>query len=61
MWGEILDIMESNKDKYSGITDRVVGQVWDSIADVTEIPIGFPIAVFPKNKLMQKLVRSLLE
>ncbi|XP_029166409.1 uncharacterized protein LOC114937157 [Nylanderia fulva] len=61
MWGEVLDIMESNKEKYSGIADRIVGQVWDSIADVTEIPIGFPIAVFPKNKIMQKLVRSLLE
>lgn len=61
MWGEALDIMESNKDKYSGIADRIVGQVWDSIADVSEIPIGFPIAVFPKNKLMQKLVRTLLE
>ncbi|XP_070156868.1 uncharacterized protein [Polyergus mexicanus] len=61
MWGEALDLMESNKDKYSGIADRIVGQVWDSIADVNEITIGFPHAVFPKNMMLQSVLRKYLE
>lgn len=61
MWGEALDLMESNKERYSGIADRIVGQVWDSIADITELPIGFPRAVFPKNKMLQSLLQKYLE
>ncbi|XP_011266614.1 uncharacterized protein LOC105257586 isoform X1 [Camponotus floridanus] len=61
MWGEALDLMESNKEKYSGIVDRIVGQVWDSIADVREIPIGLPHAVFPKNVMLQSMFRKYIE
>ncbi|KAL6444499.1 hypothetical protein ACFW04_001970 [Cataglyphis niger] len=61
MWGEALDLMENNKEKYNGITDRIVGQVWDSIADVSEISIGFPRAVFPKNMMLQSMLRKYLE
>lgn len=61
MWGEALDLMESDKEKYSGIADRIVGQVWDSIADVIQIPIGFPRAVFPKNIMLQSMLRKYLE
>ena len=61
MWGEALDLMESDKEKYSGIADRIVGQVWDSIADVMQIPIGFPRAVFPKNIMLQSMLGKYLE
>lgn len=61
MWGEALDLMESNKEKYSGIADRIVGQVWDSIADVREIPLGLPHAVFPKNIMLQSMFRKYIE
>jgi len=61
MWGEALDLMESNKEKYSGIVDRIVGQVWDSIADVREITIGLPHAVFPKNVMLQSMFRKYME
>ncbi|XP_072755960.1 uncharacterized protein L(2)k09913 [Anoplolepis gracilipes] len=61
MWGEVLDLMESNREKYSGIADRIVGQVWDSIADVSQIPIGFPRAVFPKNVMLQTMLQKYLE
>ncbi|XP_028049680.1 uncharacterized protein LOC105839005 [Monomorium pharaonis] len=61
MWGEALDLIESNKDKYGNITDRVVGQVWDSIADVSQIAIGFPRAVFPKNIVLQSMLRKFVE
>lgn len=61
MWGEALDLMQSNKEKYSGIADRIVGQVWDSIADVREIPIGVPHAVFPKNIMLQSMFQKYIE
>ena len=61
MLGEALDLMQSDKEKYNNITDRIVGQVWDSIADVIEIPIGFPRAVFPKNMMLQSMLRKYIE
>lgn len=61
MWGETLDLIESSKDKYSTVTDRIVGQVWDSIADVSQIPIGLPRAVFPKNMIMQSMLQKYVE
>lgn len=61
MWGEALDLIRSNKDKYNSVTERIVGQVWDSIADVTHIAIGFPPAVFPKNMVLQSMLRKYVE
>ncbi|XP_020290387.1 uncharacterized protein LOC109857974 isoform X2 [Pseudomyrmex gracilis] len=61
MWGEALDLIHSDKEKYNNITDRIVGQVWDSIADVMQIPIGFPTAVFPKNLVLQSMLRKYVE
>lgn len=61
MWGEALDLIESNRDKYNNVTDRIVGQVWDSIADVSHIAMGFPRAVFPKNMMLQSMLRKYVE
>ncbi|XP_011876291.1 PREDICTED: uncharacterized protein LOC105566696 [Vollenhovia emeryi] len=61
MWGEALDLIESNRDKYSNVTDRIVGQVWDSIADVSQIAIGLPRAVFPKNTVLQTMLQKYVE
>ncbi|EZA50570.1 hypothetical protein DMN91_004143 [Ooceraea biroi] len=61
MWGEALDLIQNDKEKYSNITDRIVGQVWDSIADVGQIVIGFPQAVFPKNMVLQSMLKKYLE
>lgn len=58
MWGEVLVKMAAELPKYQPVIDRVVGQIWDSAADITEIPVGMPIAVFPKNVVMQKALRK---
>ncbi|XP_066999131.1 transmembrane protein 53-B isoform X2 [Anabrus simplex] len=52
-WGEALVKMNQDKEIYKPILDRIVGQIWDSAADITEIPIGFPKALFPKNPVLQ--------
>ena len=43
------------------VMDRIVAQVWDSAADISEITIGVPAAVFPKNQIMQKTLRAYME
>ncbi|XP_059061055.1 uncharacterized protein LOC131853970 [Achroia grisella] len=61
IWGEVMNHVMNNKDRYLPVLDRVVAQVWDSAADVSEISIGVPAAVFPKNKIMQKTLRAYME
>lgn len=61
MWGEVLDLIQDDKEKYTSIKDKIVGHVWDSAADVNEIPIGMPRALFPNNIVMQILLRKYIE
>lgn len=61
MWGEVLDIMQNNPQKYNNIINRIVGQVWDSVADVSELSIGIPRAVFPKNEMLQNMLQKYME
>ncbi|XP_030034997.2 uncharacterized protein LOC115450962 isoform X1 [Manduca sexta] len=58
VWAELLVHTTHNKARYQPILDRVAAQIWDSPADVYEIPIGLPSAIFPKNKIMQKTLRA---
>ncbi|XP_026751583.2 uncharacterized protein LOC128199942 [Galleria mellonella] len=61
VWSEGLVYAMKNKEKYMPVLDRVAAQIWDSAADVTEIPYGFPAAVFPNNKFMQNAMRVYIE
>ncbi|CAK9819725.1 hypothetical protein ANTPLA_LOCUS10350 [Anthophora plagiata] len=61
MWGEVLDLVQSNRQKYCNVMDRIVGQVWDSLVYVTGIPLGIPRAVFPKNEMLQGILQKYLE
>ncbi|XP_021207818.1 uncharacterized protein LOC101742817 [Bombyx mori] len=58
VWAELLVHSLENKERYQPVLDRVNAQIWDSPADVYEIPIGLPNAVFPKNKILQKALRA---
>lgn len=53
LWGECLVHIDRDMGKYQAILDRTVGQLFDSAADVSEIHIGMPKAIFPKNSKMQ--------
>uniref|UniRef100_A0A1A9WHX6 Transmembrane protein 53 n=1 Tax=Glossina brevipalpis TaxID=37001 RepID=A0A1A9WHX6_9MUSC len=57
-FGEIMLQMSENMDRYSNVLSRIWCQIWDSAADITEIPIGLPKAIFPKNLRMQNALRS---
>ncbi|XP_075168942.1 transmembrane protein 53-like lethal (2) k09913 isoform X1 [Haematobia irritans] len=56
--GEIMLQMSRDMERYTPILDRVICQVWDSAADITEIPIGVPKSIFPKNQSMQNALRN---
>ncbi|XP_026470972.1 transmembrane protein 53-A-like [Ctenocephalides felis] len=58
VWGECLVHISQNPKLYNPLLQRIAGQIWDSAADITEIPIGTPKAVFPKNKVLQTALRK---
>lgn len=58
MWGEVLVKIACDHERYEKIVNRFEGQVWDSVADITEICIGVPLAVFPKNMVLQNALKQ---
>jgi hypothetical protein len=58
VWSEALVQLAAEQNRYQHILDRIVGQVWDSAADITELPTGFPFAVFPRNKVLQSALKQ---
>ncbi|XP_060806199.1 uncharacterized protein LOC106136566 [Amyelois transitella] len=59
--GEMCVEVMKDKERLQPAMDRVVAQVWDSAADISELTIGVPAAVFPKNRIMQKTLRAYME
>lgn len=58
IWGECLAEMEKDRQRYQTVVDRIMGQIWDSAADISEIPIGVPKALFPRNPRLQTALRN---
>lgn len=58
MWGECLAHMDKDRKKYQPVVDRIIGQIWDSAADITEIPVGVPKALFPRNPKLQVALKK---
>lgn len=57
-WGEVMVHMAREMEKYQPVLDRIIAQVWDSAADITEIPVGVPKALFPRNDTLAKALKS---
>lgn len=58
LWGECLVHILRDLPTYQVVLDRVKGQIWDSAADITEIPEGVPRAMFPRNPTLQNALRK---
>lgn len=58
VWGEVLVNIASERERYAHVVDRIAAQIWDSAADITEISVGLPLAVFPRNTVMQAALRQ---
>lgn len=57
-WGEVLVRFSQEPQRFQHILDRIIGQVWDSAADISEISYGFPMALFPKNQVLQNAMKQ---
>lgn len=58
VFGEVMVHMNKDLKKYEPLMERVIGQIWDSAADITEIPVGVPKAVFPRNPALQNALKQ---
>ncbi|KAJ8965665.1 hypothetical protein NQ317_015553, partial [Molorchus minor] len=54
----VLVTIAAERERYAQVVDRIVGQIWDSAADITEMPVGVPISVFPRNLVMQTALKQ---
>ncbi|CAL8081250.1 unnamed protein product [Orchesella dallaii] len=61
LWGEALNLMEKDLDKYRPIIEGISGQIWDSVVDFEGIPTGMPKAVFPKNAVLRKTLEAYIK
>uniref|UniRef100_A0A182QHZ7 Transmembrane protein 53 n=1 Tax=Anopheles farauti TaxID=69004 RepID=A0A182QHZ7_9DIPT len=57
LWGECLVKLSAEPDGRR-VLQKIRGQVWDSLADITEIPVGVPHAVLPHNPTLQGVLRN---
>lgn len=58
VWGECMVHMARDLNRYRPILDLVQGQIWDSAVELTEIKVGLPKAMFPKNYTLQKALSN---
>lgn len=58
LWGEVLVRLSHDPKACERILHRFIGQIWDSAADISEISYGFPVALFPKNKVLQNAAKQ---
>lgn len=58
LWGELLALVEKDRERYQPVLKNIVAHIWDSAADMQDIPDGLPTAVFPKNSILQGTLRK---
>lgn len=54
----MLVTIAQEKERYKNVVDRICGQIFDSSVDVTEIHLGVPQSVFPRNKVLQSALQQ---
>ncbi|XP_052888901.1 uncharacterized protein LOC128297316 [Anopheles moucheti] len=57
LWGECLAKLHAVPIGRR-VLENIRGQVWDSLADITEIPVGVPHALLPHNPTLQGVLRN---
>ncbi|XP_050089953.1 uncharacterized protein LOC126574060 [Anopheles aquasalis] len=58
-WGECLVKLHAHPTGRRTL-EKIVGQIWDSVTHLEEIPIGVPPAMLPKNPKLQNMLRNYL-
>jgi len=57
---EIMVKMDTEPGQYGPLLDRIVGQIWDSVVDVSGLPIGVARSV-TSNPVLQRALLGILE
>ena len=52
--------MDTEPEQYGPLLDRIVGQIWDSVVDVSGLPIGVARSV-TSNPVLQQALLGILE
>lgn len=60
LWGECMVQMARDIERYRQVLDMIQGQIWDSAVELSEIPLGVPKAMFPKNTTLQLALKNYL-
>ncbi|CAG0887082.1 unnamed protein product [Darwinula stevensoni] len=60
LFGECLVRLYRSMEKYQGLMQRFVGQVWDSVVDFENIPQGFPKAI-STNPVLRKSIEGYIK
>ncbi|CRK87336.1 CLUMA_CG001138, isoform A [Clunio marinus] len=60
MYGLCQKMMKKNLPKYGNIPNRVIGQIWDSVAAPRMTIVAIPFALYPNNTFMRSIVTALL-
>ncbi|XP_050091146.1 uncharacterized protein LOC126574805 [Anopheles aquasalis] len=58
LWGECLAKLHAQPTSGHRTLEKIVGQIWDSVADIKEVPVGFSNALLPKNPKLQTILRN---
>lgn len=58
VWGECMVQMAREPARFQHVLEQFNGQIWDSVVDLSEIHIGVPKAMFPKNDTLQRAARN---
>ncbi|ETN66659.1 hypothetical protein AND_001555 [Anopheles darlingi] len=58
-WGECLVQLHAHPTGRRTL-EKIVGQIWDSVTHLEEIPIGVPPAMFPRKPKLQNMLRNYL-
>lgn len=60
LWGECMVQMARDLDRHRHVVDMMQGQIWDSAVELSELAIGVPKAVFPRNDTLQRALKNFL-
>lgn len=60
LWGECMVHMSHDVDRYRHVLNQINCQIWDSLVELTELPVGVPKAVFAQNETLQRALSNYL-
>lgn len=61
VWGECMVQMARDSDRFKHVLQQFNGQIWDSVVDISEVHIGVPKAMFPKNETLRRAASNYMK